>query len=81
MNTTISTRKAVYRWLYQRRVQEPGVYFALDDLKDIATEPNLSAALVFGLELGHLELKRGHWRMTAFGMLHAETEGFVEGGD
>ena len=81
MNQTTSARKAVYRWLYQRRVLEPGLYFAPADLLDVAVEPNLSAALNFGHEMGHLEKKRGHWRLTALGMLHAEAEGFVEGDD
>ena len=79
MNATILARKAVYRWLYSRRVQEPGLYFSKDDLKDVAAEPGLSAALAFGLELGHLEIKRGYFRLTALGMLHAEAKAYVEG--
>lgn len=79
MNKTIAARRAVYRWLYERRVNDPGVYFSSDEIKDAASEPHLSAALAFGLEVNHLEKKRGYWRMTAFGMVHAENEGYVEG--
>jgi hypothetical protein len=79
MNKTIAARKAVYRWLYERRIHEPGVYFSPDEIKDAAAEPHLAAALAFGQEMHHLEKKRGSWRMTAFGMMHAEGEGYVEG--
>ena len=79
-NKTISSRKAVYHWLYERRVHDVGLYFSPDELRDAAAEPYLSAALRFGEELGHLESKRGHWRMTAQGMLFAESENYVEGG-
>ncbi len=72
MNKTIHARKTVYHWLYERRVHDPGLYFSPDELGEVAAEPHLSAALLFGLEMGHLEKKRGHWRMTALGMLEAE---------
>jgi len=81
MNKVIEARKAVYRRLYERRVDSPRLYFSKDEFRDVAAEPFLSAALDFGRELGHLEEKRGHWRMTALGMIHAESEGFVEGED
>jgi hypothetical protein len=79
MNLTVAARKAVYRWLYQRRVEQPGVCFSREEIIETAVEPHLSAALAFGLEMGHMESERGHWRLTAFGMLYAEMEGLVEG--
>ncbi len=72
MEKTVYARKAVYHWLYERRVHDPGLYFSPGELAEVAAEPYLSAALLFGLEMGHLEKKRDHWRMTALGMLEAE---------
>jgi|GEM_PF-1371823 len=80
-NKTMAARRAVYRLLYEQRVEKPGVYFSAPEISYVASDPELSAALFFGLEMGHLETRRGHWRMTALGMLHAETENYVEGED
>lgn len=79
MNKVIEARQAVYRRLYERRVDAPRLFFSLDEFRGIAAEPYLSSAMDFGQEMGHLEEKRGDWRMSAAGMLYAESEGFVEG--
>lgn len=73
MNKTLYARRAVYLWLYGRRVETPKTYFSPDELGFLADEPYLAAALAFGLEMGHLDKTRGHWRMTAAGMLYTET--------
>jgi len=80
-NKVIDIRRAVYRWLYERRVDSPQLYFAAPELQAVGRDPELTAALIFGLEMGHLEKRRGHWRLTAQGMLFAETENYVEASD
>lgn len=70
----IQARKKVYRWFYERRVDSPGVFFSREEAAEAATEPGLSAALAFALDLGHLEQRRGHFRLTAYGMAYTEME-------
>jgi len=74
----MEARRAVYRRLYELRVESPGLYFGPSDLAEVAAEPGLSAALAFGLEMGHLDKRRGHYGLTAIGMLFTEKEGYVE---
>ena len=73
MNKVIEARRAVYLWLYVQRVEAPGAYWTRRKLKFLAEEPRLSAALIFGREMGHLRKSRSRWRMTATGMLYTET--------
>lgn len=78
-NKTMEARRAVYRRLYEKRVESPEIYIPVCELQEVAHDSELTAALFFGREMGHLESRRGHWRMTAFGMLYAEMENYVEG--
>lgn len=79
MNKTITSRKAVYAFLYTKRVESPKTYYSREDLLLIAEAERLEATLSFGLEMGHLELyQEKHYRLTAMGMLFAEQSGWVE---
>lgn len=78
MNLTEISRKAVYRFLYQQRVESPHTYYDRQDLAPLAEAAQLDAALAFGLELGHLERYYKHYyRLTAVGMLFVEQRGWV----
>ncbi len=79
MNLTVISRKAVYRFLYQRRVDNPHTYYDRQDLAPLAEAAQLEAALSFGLELEHLERYHNHYyRLTAVGMLFVEQQGWME---
>lgn len=79
MNATVKSRRAVYRFLYHRRVEAPRTYSEREELHPVAAPGQLGAALSFGLEMGHLERYRKHYyRLTAPGMLFAEQQGWME---
>lgn len=79
MNKTIISRRRVYSFLYQQRVENPRSYFGREDLLHFAAPNQLEAALAFGLELGHLErYHKQYYRLTAVGMLFTEEQGWLE---
>lgn len=77
MNRAVHTRCALYRYLYEQRINNPKTYFSKSDLRFLGGE-ELDAAVCFGVEMGHLEQHRKHWRLTATGMLFAEQQGWVK---
>lgn len=77
MNITHS-REAVYRFLYEMRVEHPNTYYSSKELEPFAATGQLAAVLSCGVELGHLERYRKHYRLTAQGMVYAEAQGWVE---
>jgi hypothetical protein len=78
MNETVISRRAVYRFLYRRRVETPNTYYGREDLQHLAERAQLDAALIFGLELGHLErCRKRYFRLTAQGMLFVEQQGWT----
>ncbi len=78
MNATVHTRRALYRYLYEQRVSNPKTYFSKTDLQFLSAGEELEAAIRFGLDMGHLEYYRRHYRLTAPGMLFTEQQGWVE---
>lgn len=78
MNATVHARRALYRYLYEQRVRSPQTYFSKADLQFLSSEEDLEAAVRFGVDMGHLERYRKHYRLTAPGMLFAEQQGWME---
>lgn len=79
MNSTTLSRRAVYRFLYRQRVENPKTYYGREDLHALAEAGQLGAAISFGLEMGHLErYRKDYYRLTAAGMLFTEQAGWAE---
>lgn len=68
----IEARRRLYAWLYECRLKHPAGYAPNRELTAVADEPGRSAAISFGLELGHLTTRRSALRLTAAGMLFYE---------
>ena len=64
MNITYS-REAVYRFLYEMRVEHPNTYYSPKELEPFAETGQLAAVLSCGVELGHIERYRKHYKLTA----------------
>jgi hypothetical protein len=78
MNATVISRRAVYRFLYRRRVESPKTYYGREDLMRLAERGQINAALTFGLEMGHVErYRKQYFRLTAPGMLFTEQQGWA----
>jgi hypothetical protein len=78
MNTTVISRRAVYLFLYRRRVDSPKIYYGREDLVHLAERTQLEAALTFGLEMGHVErYRKQYFRLTAPGMIFTEQQGWA----
>ncbi len=72
------SREAVYRFLYEMRVEHPNTFYSPKDLEPFAETGQLAAVLSCGVELGHLERYRKHYKLTAQGMMYAESQGWTE---
>ena len=56
----------------------PNTYYSSNDLEPFAETGQLAAVLSCGMELGHLERYRKHYKLTAQGMMYAESQGWTE---
>ena len=71
----VHSREAVYRFLYEMRVEHPNTYYSPNDLEPFAETGQLAAVLSCGVEL---ERYRKHYKLTAQGMVYAESQGWTE---
>ena len=66
------------RFLYEMRVEHPNTYYSPKELEPFAETGQLAAVLSCGVELGHIERYRKHYKLTAQGMMYAESQSWTE---